>query len=85
MFEILKEIIRIAIYGAILYFIYLVYIFIINPWRTKKRYSKFNNVGMCPLNSPIFQDILMSMQNERNNKFRFQHYYDMGMIYLKLY
>ena len=74
MFEILKEIFRVLMYGAILYFAYLVYMFIITPWRTRRRYSKYKNVGMCQSKYPLFQDILMSLQNERENKFRFQHY-----------
>ena len=65
MFEILKEIFRVLMYGAILYFAYLVYMFIITPWRTRRRYSKYEIVGMCQSKYPLFQDILMSLQNER--------------------
>ena len=60
--------------------IFVLWRFVIRPWMIRRRYRKYENVGMWRHKSPIFQDILMVFKNERENKFRFQHYFDIGKI-----
>ena len=56
--------------------------FVFVPWNTRRKYSKYQNVGMWKSSNPIFPDIFIALKNERENKFRFCHHYDIGKLEL---
>ena len=68
-------------YGALLYLSYIIYAFVYIPWKARRKYYKHPNVGMAKVRYPAIGDLPMMFKNERENKFRFQHYLDTVYCY----
>ena len=64
------------VFWILIYLGYIIYAFVYIPLKIRRKYYKYSNVGMWKERYPFIWDLLLVLKNEREKKFRFQHYLD---------
>ena len=61
------------------YIIYKIYEFIYLPWRIRRKYKNWPNVAMTEKFYPMLGDIVIIVQNEKENKHKMIHYVELAL------
>lgn len=65
--------------SSLLFFIWKIYLMVVVPWLSRRRYSKYPNVGMTKSFHPFLGDVALINKDQADNKFRVQSHLDMAV------